>query len=40
LVQNELYPTGIMVDDNSDYMNFLDAILSEKKLTFESGIDD
>jgi len=40
MVQSELYPTGIMGDDNSEYMNFLDAILTEKKLTMASGIDD
>jgi len=40
MVQSELYPTGIMGDDNTEYMNFLDAILTEKKLTMASGIDD
>jgi hypothetical protein len=29
-----------MGDDNTDYVNFLDAILTEKKLTMASGIDD
>jgi len=35
LVQSELYPTGINGDDKESYINFLDAIMTEKELAMQ-----